>query len=460
MAMPLDAQSHGRHGRRWAAGFLVVLLAAAIGVWWWSRPPDVVPPMPADVEDAEVAQAVETARADVLERPRAADAWGQLGKVLLAHLFDREARFCFAEAARLDPADPRWFYGQAVIALKRDPDNAVRLLEQALAATDPAWPQYRSVFRLQLAEAHLERWDLDAAEKLFREVQDSEPANPRAALGLGQLEAARGNDQLATLLLTRARASKFARKTATAQLASLARARDDKDAADAFQQEWSAAADDPPWPDPLLDEIVRLQVGRRGWERRVGLLEQHHHYEEAAQEYLQEIERRPSVQAYVGAGINLARLRRYEEALPLLREGVRRGPDSAHAHYSLALALFSRAEREWQTAPRTAQLTDWFREAETEARKAAELRPEHARAYLFWGLSLKYLGDPAAAVAPLRQGVACQPGDLELQLGLGEVLLETGQLPLAKTHLENAARINPSDPRPARALERLREKAG
>src|ERR1700722_14413977 len=202
--MRSDARSPGR---QWTTGIIVVLLAAAAtGVWWWYRSPGVLPPMPADVQDAEVVEALEAARARVMERPHAAAAWGQLGKVLLAHLFDREARFCFAEAARLDPADPRWPYGQAVIALKRNPDHAIPLLEQALAATDASWPQYRSVLILQLAEAHLERSDLDAAAKLFNEVQDREPGDRRAALGLGQLEAARGNDRVATSLLTAARA--------------------------------------------------------------------------------------------------------------------------------------------------------------------------------------------------------------------------------------------------------------
>ncbi len=71
---------------------------------------------------------------------------------------------------------------------------------------------------------------------------------------------------------------------------------------------------------------------------------------------------------------------------------------------------------------------------------------------------MKQLGDPAAAVAPLRLGVACRPELFDLQLALGEVLLETGRVQDAETHLENARRLDPNDPRPKQALQRLRQK--
>ena len=49
------------------------------------------------------------------------------------------------------------------------------------------------------------------------------------------------------------------------------------------------------------------------------------------------------------------------------------------------------------------------------------------------------------------------PSEIELQLGLGECLLETEQLQDAARHLENARKLDPKDPRPAAALERLRQ---
>jgi tetratricopeptide (TPR) repeat protein len=115
-------------------------------------------------------------------------------------------------------------------------------------------------------------------------------------------------------------------------------------------------------------------------------------------------------------------------------------------HFTLALVLFTAAEKTWQTAPGLPEARQWFTEVLEHARRAAELKPDHAQAYLFWGLALKYLGRPAEAVAPLRQGVACRPENFELQLALGEALLLSGPARPAPTWTTPA----PSTPTRAR----------
>jgi hypothetical protein len=54
-------------------------------------------------------------------------------------------------------------------------------------------------------------------------------------------------------------------------------------------------------------------------------------------------------------------------------------------------------------------------------------------------LSLMHLRKPDEALVPFRKGVACQPIDLELQLGLGEALLEVGQHEELKRTLKTRA---------------------
>jgi Flp pilus assembly protein TadD len=449
----------------------LLLLAGAAGAWWWLRPAPVAPPMPGGIEDPEVRRALERARQEVLDHPQSAAAWGHLGKLLLAHIFPGEADVCFAEAARLDPADPLWVYARGVLALLRDPEKPVTLLRQAVAAAAPG-SKVRSAMSLQLAEALLERGDLVEAETLFRQEREREPRSARAAFGLGLIAADKGDEPAATKYLTIARDSPYARKKVRARLAALAQARGDHKAADAYQKLATELPDDPPWPDPLLDETATMRIGWRGRERLAGQLERQSIdakteaekrglFVKAAEVYLEQLEVRPIVPAYIGAGLNLARLRDYERALPLLRKAVELEPDNASAHSALALALFARAEREWHTSPGSPQPKAWFWEAVEHARRATQQRPSLAAAYLYWGLSLKYLGELKSAVEPLRKGVACAPADRELQLGLGEVLLELGQLKEAEIHLTNALRLAPpNDPRPARALERLRATKG
>lgn len=435
---------------------VLLLLAGAAGAWWWFRPAPPTPPMPQGIQDAEVRQAVEEARQAVLDWPRSAATWGQLGKVLLAHLFSDEADTCFAEAARLAPDDPLWPYARGLIALRRQPEKGVALLRQAVVSGKSSGD--RPAMSLQLAEAMLERGELAEAEQLFHADQESMPGNARSAFGLGLIAKARGDEPAATKLLKAAQDSPYARKRAVVQLAALARARGDARAATTYERLAARLPADPPWPDPLLDEVVELQVGRRGRERRASLLEQKGDYAGAARLYLDHLAKEPATYAYLGAGINLARIGDFDRALPLLREAVRLEPDGADGHYNLAVALFSRAGVESARAPGSEDAKGGFREAAASAKKAAELRPGYSQAYLFWGRSLKHLGEPAAAVEPFRKGVACAPDDLELQLGLGEVLLEAGRPKEAAAHLENASQLAPDDPRPVRLLEQLRSK--
>src|SRR5262249_18483362 len=53
--------------------------------------------------DPAVTRAIEKARAAVNQAPRSVEAWGRLGKTLLAHDFHVPASVCLAQAERLDP---------------------------------------------------------------------------------------------------------------------------------------------------------------------------------------------------------------------------------------------------------------------------------------------------------------------------------------------------------------------
>jgi Flp pilus assembly protein TadD len=338
--------------------------------------------------------------------------------------------------------------------MKSDVERSLLWLRQAAKACDNQ-PEFRSVVRLKLAETLVQGSHLDEAAQVLGQEEQDDPYSPRLALDKGLVALARGDTEAATKLLLLARASPLARKHATVLLAVAARTRSDGATADAYEVEIAHWPDDPPWPDPFLEQMVRAQVGPMALERQVGLLERQHRYADVADIYLQQIDKQPTVLAYIGAGTNLARAGDYSRGLPLLHQAIRLDPDSANAHTALAATVFTRAEKERQTSPQASRVKEWFREVIEHARRAAELRSDHAHAYLYWGLSLKYLGEPAAAIAPLRKGVACQPANLALQQALGEVLLEAGEYAEARATLENARLLAPKDPRTAKALERL-----
>jgi tetratricopeptide (TPR) repeat protein len=282
-------------------------------------------------------------------------------------------------------------------------------------------------------------------------------------LRLGQLALERGDDRAAEDLLGVARRGRATRKEATGLLAALARRRGADAEADDLEKEAARLAADAPAPDldPVGEQIAPRQIGLqytfRGMpELLAAARDDPQRYRDIAELYLRQVEGRPAAATYAYAGLYLSRAGDYEAAMPLLRKGLRLDPDSSLAHELLAQVLLSRARAEGTGSPGSEQAKGWCLEAAEHARRATELSPGHSRAYLVWGLALTRLGEPAAALAPLRQGVLCEPGYAELHLALGLALLDAGQTPEAARRLEDARRLAPHDPRPRQALDRLR----
>jgi tetratricopeptide (TPR) repeat protein len=415
--------------------------------------------MPHDIPDDEIKQAVVRARQQVLDHPTDANAWGRLAMILSIHDLFAEADICFAEAARLNPKFPGWPYGRALIALSHDHEQAVPWLRQALAVAGN-FPEYQTTVRLQLADVLLERGELAEAEQLFREELEHSPdGNPRATLGLGMVALARSDERAAQEHLEPLLTNPQARKRATVQMAALARLRNDAKAATRYDAAARSLPNDPPWPDPLLQEMSQMRVGHFAWLVQEVELERQQRYLEAADVYLREIKVKPSARAYAGAAINLSRVGNYGEGLRYFREALRLEPDNATTHFLFAVTLFNRADLKLREAPNYEEARAWLKEAIEHAQRAAELRPTDNYPFLYWGLALKRLGEPAKAVAPLRQGLERTPADFELHLALGEVLLETGDFTEAEKHLKEAADVAPSvgDSRLDEALKQLRK---
>ena len=450
--------------RRWGRRWLLIALAIAVigtgaGIWCWrSRQQDPEPPLPPGIVDPEVKAVVEKSREKVLHEPRSADAWGQYGMVLLGNLIDREADQCFARAAELNTADPRWPYARALIALKRRPDEAPTLLQQTIDAAG-ADREFRALASITLGEALLERRRVDTAAELFRaQLGTGGVGEARATFGLGLVATSRGDDAEAERLFSKVQNVIYCRKQAAAQLAALARARGDVEAARKYEQRVNELTDDPPWPDPILDLAVELQAGSRGRDRRIERLEREGDYAAAIREYEVQLQTERTPKALTGAAVNFARMGNYSEALDLLEEAVKIDPNHVQTRYTMALVLFTRAEKLWHDNPGVPPAKEDFRRVIEEARRTTELKPDYAEAYLFWGLALRFLDQPTDAIRPLRQGLVTRPDDFMLNLSLGQVLAMAGDRAGAKAYLEIAKKVRPDDPRPTQELENLKGK--
>ena len=428
--------------RPWlTTGVLVcaAILAAALAISLFRRVPIMGPPASEDralqppvIEqtgiDPAVLRLILAARTAVAETSDSAEAWGRLGKTLLAHGFSDEALVCFARAERLDPRQPRWPFYQGTILCQGDPDAAIPKLRRAVeqCGNVPDAP------RVRLAELLLGQGRLSEAEDQWRRLLSQEPAHARAHLGLARLAYQRGDLEQSVPHLNIALNGIHTRKASHLLLAEIFQRRGDKAAADQESRRAADLPDDDAWPDPFDEEVKQLRTGR---------------------------------QVFLARADRLLRQGRVAEASALLERTVRDYPDSGEARLLLGKALLAkndpRAEEALRAATRLAPhlveapfylggvrfLRGDHREAAALFRQAVNLKPDFALAHYNLGHCMIRLGDRPGAIVAFRAALSCKPDYAEAHVNLGELLVQDGQHTEALGHLLCAAQLEPRDPR-------------
>jgi tetratricopeptide (TPR) repeat protein len=240
----------------------------------------------------------------------------------------------------------------------------------------------------------LERGDLDAAAGLAEGVRASESTNPRAALILARVAAARGDWQVVLDRITACADDPSAARDAALLRgqAFAARGEGERSAAE-FRR-----ADQLPrrtWPDPLVEEVERLRVGvaaRLG--RAVVLIEQGHAGEAVLllEDVVAQAPNDASARLLLGRA--LIGNRNAPAARRVLEEFSARHPDSVEGWFNLGVARFLVGDH--------ARAADAFR-------TALKLKPDHALAHYNLGHCHKQLGDKSAAKAAFEEALRCRP---------------------------------------------------
>jgi tetratricopeptide (TPR) repeat protein len=449
--MTSSPQAHPRNGFRrriiaWTAAFLI--LGTAGGVYWWTHrpPPAPTPPsVPENKADPEVVAVVEKVREEVLREPRSSRAWGRLGQAFLANDMEKESSICFAEAERLDPANPRWLYYQGGILINQGkPDAALPFFQKAVERGE-ATASDNLVPRLMAAEALLTLGRLDEAEEQFRNVLMRQDSEIRAHYGLALVYAARADWKRSRTHLLRCAGDPFAQQKACVQLAAVCLRLGDEAEAEKFRRLANLLPMDRDWLDPFATEYLPWAVKKRMRYRHAESLE-------AAGNLAQAMEvLRPMIAEYpndylprVTLAKLVGRMGDHVQAEQLLREALQIAPDKVQVHYYLSLVLFTHAEAEAQHGSRE-RANALYREAIQRAKETLKIKPDYGFAFMTLGLSLKGLGQRAEALAALRDAVRCNPEHAELHFYLGEMLVEEGRRDEARDHLKQAVEMGPAN---------------
>ena len=124
----------------------------------------------------------------------------------------------------------------------------------------------------------------------------------------------------------------------------------------------------------------------------------------------------------------VARVAVYRTDLSLWSDALAKAPDHPWAHNNLGLAYRQRGE---------------LATAERHFRRALEIRPSLAPAWVNLGNLRLGEGDTGGAIAIYREAEARMPDAAEVQYGLGLALARAGRIAEALPHFEAAVRIQP-----------------
>ena len=391
--------------RRFLGIGLVVLLAiASVGLAWsrgWFAPPREIP---GDVTegDADVVAAVQKARAAVAKEPKSANAWGRLGQVLQIHSYFDPALVAYAEAIRLDPRNPDWPYLRASILLvSAAPADAIPDLERA------AERGLGESARLRLAELLIGQGRFEEAGDTASKVLQARPNDPRAHLAMAQVavsrqawaECLRRLDAVADAPQAQKQACSL-RLLAYGRLGDAAAAKRERD-------RLAKLPDDPAWPDPLLDELARLQVG---------------------------------LVPRLTNSLNLLKQGQQRQAVAALHDAIRDYPDSALAYGALGRCM--------------AILQD-YPASEEALLKCLELDPESADIWAVLALVRVERKDPKGAMKCLLEVIRLKPTDAESHYKAGRLRADIGDRAGAAESFRQAIRFRPDYPEAREALGKL-----
>jgi choline-sulfatase len=155
------------------------------------------------------------------------------------------------------------------------------------------------------------------------------------------------------------------------------------------------------------------------------------HYSKAMTEFREVVRDPDAVDAYLEFGIAMARVQRFQDALPLLRMAARKFPESVVAHYELAKALVNTGQ--WAAAL-------------PEMQAASALKPDSAQFHFFSAAIYGHLMRVPEAIAEYEKALEIDPDYFDANLTYGRLLLQMGHADTALPKLSQAAKVNPESP--------------
>jgi tetratricopeptide (TPR) repeat protein len=363
------------------------------------------------------------------------EAYGDLGKLLLAGEFFDSAEACFLNAQTLMPAEMRWPYYLGHVYRKRgNPQTAAQQFEQALRLS----PNHEGTL-FWLADVYLTLGRTESAEPLFAKSLSLGLRSPAALYGMGRIALARKNYQDAVKFLEEALQLDPAASSLHYPLATAYRGLGQTAQADEHLRQ---RGDVPViTPDPLMQEVDGLLETALAYESRGLRSFETGQWAEAAAYFRKGVElepENPSVRHKLGTALALmGDARGAEEQFQIV---VRQSPSFAKAHYSLGLLMESSGRRQ---------------KAVEELSLAARYDPNYVDAHMRLAELLLQSGQAGPSLARYERAMAIDPRQPRARYGYAMALVRLGRFRDVREWLTEAIRLHPDQPGFAHALARV-----
>jgi tetratricopeptide (TPR) repeat protein len=363
------------------------------------------------------------------------NAYGDMGKLLMAAEYADAAEACFLNARTLNTADFRWPYYLAHLArTKGDLAKALTLFERAnqLRPDDVAT-------HVWLGDLELGQGRPDVAEGHFTKALSLQPGSLSARFGLGRTALAKQDYRGAVTFLEEVLARDPGAAGAHYPLAMAYSGLGESKKADEHLRKRSEHEILP--ADPLIVELESLLRSPQTYERQGIRALDRQDWPAAAAEFRKGLELDPASAAlHHRLGTALAMMGDARGARAEFEEAVRVSPAYARAQYSLAVLAVENGQHQ---------------EAIDRFSIALKSEPNYVEARIGLADSLRRSGRPGESLSHFEQAMKASPGRAEAALGHALALVQLRRFAQARDRLSELAKAHQDDPRFAHALARV-----
>ena len=400
-------------------------------------------PMPSDIgqlKEERLLATIKSAQKKLVNTPKDATAWGQLGNIYFVHGWKVEAAQCYQVAIENVPDTFRWLYYLGLTTYMVEPKSAAQTLAKAITLNPKYAPAHiyraaavRSLGQLEQAKSHLE------------EAKNLDPKNPYASLWLGEIALVFQQFEVARAHLTTALELNPEQSEAHAAMAKLERALGQIENANRHAEASKKRTKHTEMHDPLWLDVLEFGVTAQKYAVRGNRYLQQGDFKRAISELkiaILDLDNDPHL--WLNYGIALLLNKQYSKAVAVLektlliiqdhKDTVRNPTENTNlklqSYYNLGLAYYQEGRTEKSVIA---------------YQQAIQLEPNFADAYGGLGLIYWRTGNLDTAILHCQKAIKIAPENIEFHQNLVRVYWQKGMYDSAAEVYRTILDLNASD---------------